>query len=102
MNWIDFSHRSYKAMSDSLEFRLLKYIVAVADASNFTRAAGSLFLAQPSLSKLIRDLEADIKISIFDRSRDGVRVTRAGEMIVAYARETLRVGHAALNLGRSF
>src|SRR5258708_1213950 len=38
-------------MSNSLEFRLLKYIVAVAETSNFTRAAERLFLAQPSLSK---------------------------------------------------
>ena len=58
-------------MSDSLEFRLLKYIVAVAETSNFTRAAERLFLAQPSLSKQIRDLEEEIKFPIFDRSRDG-------------------------------
>jgi DNA-binding transcriptional LysR family regulator len=77
-------------MSDSLEFRLLKYIVAVAETSNFTRAAERLFLAQPSLSKQIRDLEEEIRFPIFDRSRDGVRVTLAGEMIVAYAKETLK------------
>jgi DNA-binding transcriptional LysR family regulator len=77
-------------MSDSLEFRLLKYIVAVAETSNFTRAAERLFLAQPSLSKQIRDLEEEIRFPIFDRSRGGVRVTLAGEMIVAYAKETLR------------
>jgi DNA-binding transcriptional LysR family regulator len=77
-------------MSDSLEFRLLKYIVAVAETSNFTRAAERLFLAQPSLSKQIRDLEEEIRFPIFDRSRDGVRATFAGEMVVAYAKETLR------------
>jgi DNA-binding transcriptional LysR family regulator len=77
-------------MSDSLEFRLLKYIVAVAETSNFTRAAERLYLAQPSLSKQIRDLEEEIRFPIFDRSRDGVRVTLAGEMVVAYAKETLR------------
>ena len=52
-------------MSDSLEFRILKYIVAVAETSNFTRAAERLFLAQPSLSKQIRDLEEEIKFPIF-------------------------------------
>ena len=70
-------------MSDSLEFRLLKYIVAVAETSNFTRAAERLFLAQPSLSKQIRDLEEEIKFPIFDRSRDGVRITPAGEMVLS-------------------
>jgi hypothetical protein len=61
------SQRSAKAMSDSLEFRILKYIVAVAETSNFTRAAERLFLAQPSLSKQIRDLEEEIKFPIFYR-----------------------------------
>src|SRR5580704_11085365 len=77
-------------MSDLVEFRHLKYIVAVAETSNFTRAAERLFLAQPSLSKQIRDLEEEIKFPIFYRGRDGVRVTHAGEMVVAYAKETLR------------
>jgi Bacterial regulatory helix-turn-helix protein, lysR family len=44
-------------MSDIVEFRHLKYIVAVAEMANFTRAAERLFLAQPSLSKQIKDLE---------------------------------------------
>jgi DNA-binding transcriptional LysR family regulator len=61
-------------MSDSLALRLLKYIVAVAETSNFTRAAERLFLAQPSLSKQIRDLEEEIKFPIFDRIRDGMRL----------------------------
>lgn len=50
----------FKAMSDLVEFRHLKYIVAVAEAGNFTRAAERLFLAQPSLSKQIKDVEDEI------------------------------------------
>jgi DNA-binding transcriptional LysR family regulator len=88
-------------MSDSLEFRLLKYIVAVAETSNFTRAAQRLFLAQPSLSKQIRDLEEEIKFPIFDRNRDGVRMTPAGEMILAYARETLRAREELVTMARA-
>jgi DNA-binding transcriptional LysR family regulator len=71
-------------MSDSLEFRLLKYILAVAETLNFTRAAQRLFLAQPSLSKQIRDLEIDIKFPLFERSRDGIRITDAGRIVIAY------------------
>jgi DNA-binding transcriptional LysR family regulator len=88
-------------MSDSLEFRLLKYIVAVAETSNFTRAAERLFLAQPSLSKQIRDLEEEIKFPIFDRSREGVRITLAGEMVLAYAKETLRAREELLEMARA-
>jgi len=76
-------------MSDLLEFRHLKYIVAVAEAANFTRAAERLFLAQPSLSKQIKDLEDEIGFPIFDRTRDGVRSTPAGQMVINYAQEAL-------------
>ena len=88
-------------MSDSLEFRLLKYIVAVAEAANFTRAAERLFVAQPSLSKQIRDLEEELKFPIFDRSRDGVRLTHAGEMLFAYAKETLRSRDELVSMARA-
>ena len=88
-------------MSDSLEFRLFKYIVAVAETSNFTRAAERLFLAQPSLSKQIRELEEDIQFPIFDRGRDGVRITPAGEMVYAYAKETLRGREELLTMARA-
>ncbi|WP_263368560.1 LysR family transcriptional regulator [Edaphobacter bradus] len=77
-------------MSDSLELRLLKYIVAVAETNNFTRVAERLFLAQPSLSKQIRDLESAIGFPIFARDRNGVRITPAGEMVLAYAKEALK------------
>jgi DNA-binding transcriptional LysR family regulator len=92
---------SGEAMSDSLEFRLLKYIVAVAETFNFTRAAERLFLAQPSLSKQIRDLEDDIGFPIFDRTRDGVRITPAGEMVYTYAVETLRSREELLTLAKA-
>src|SRR5271154_3105683 len=88
-------------MSDSLEFRLLKYIVAFAETSNFTRAAQRLFLAQPSLSKQIRDLEEEIKFPIFDRRRDGVRITPAGEMVLAFAKETLKAREELVEMARS-
>ena len=76
-------------MSDLVEFRHLKYIVAVADAANITRAAERLFLAQPSLSKQVKDLEDEIGFPIFVRTRQGVRITPPGQMIVDYAQEAL-------------
>jgi DNA-binding transcriptional LysR family regulator len=79
----------FGAMSDLLEFRHLKYIVALAEAGNFTRAAEQLFLSQPSLSKQIKDIEDEIGFPIFIRTREGVRVTPSGQMMVAYAQEML-------------
>ncbi|HEY1901123.1 MAG TPA: LysR family transcriptional regulator [Terracidiphilus sp.] len=77
------------AMSDLVEFRHLKYIVAVAEAATITRAAERLFLAQPSLSKQIKDFEDMLGFPIFVRTRQGVRITPPGQMIVAYAQEAL-------------
>jgi DNA-binding transcriptional LysR family regulator len=87
---IDNSQQSTQAMSDSLTFRLLVYIKAVADTLNFTRAAQRLFLAQPSLSQQIRDLEEQLKFPIFKRGTSGVRLTDAGRLLVAYADTALR------------
>ncbi len=98
---IDGSHGAARAMSDSLEFRLLRYIVAVADTANFTRAAERLYLAQPSLSKQIKDLEEEIKFPIFHRDRSGVHVTPAGDMVLAYARETLKSRDELLAMARA-
>jgi DNA-binding transcriptional LysR family regulator len=61
----------------------------VAEAANITRAAERLFLAQPSLSKQIKDLEDEIGFPIFIRNREGVQITPAGQMIIAYAQEAL-------------
>ncbi len=77
-------------MSDSLTFRLLVYIKAVAAAQNFTRAASQLYLAQPSLSHQIRELESQLKLQIFERGGPSIRVTDAGRLLVAYADTALR------------
>jgi DNA-binding transcriptional LysR family regulator len=79
----------FDAMSDLVEFRHLKYIVAVAESATITRAAERLFLAQPSLSKQVKDFEDELGFPIFIRTRQGVRITPPGQMIVAYAQEAL-------------
>jgi len=76
-------------MSDSLTFRLLQYIKAVADTLNFTRAAERLYVAQPSLSQQIRELEDQLGFPIFARN-GGIRVTDSGRLLVAYAECALR------------
>lgn len=88
-------------MSDLVEFRHLKYIVAVAETANFTRAAERLFLAQPSLSKQIKDFEDEMGFPIFVRHRDGVRITTAGQMIVAYAQEALAARKEIVTMARA-
>lgn len=88
-------------MFDLVEFRHLKYIAAIAETLNFTRAAERLFLAQPSLSKQIKDLEDGIGIQIFVRHRDGVRITPAGQMIVSYAIEAVKARNEIIQAARA-
>jgi len=89
------------AMSVLMEFRHLKYIVAVAEIANFTRAAERLFLAQPSLSKQIKEFEDGIGIQIFLRNRDRVYITPGGQMIVSYAQEALRARDEIIKAARA-
>lgn len=73
----------------AMEIHQLRYFVAVAEARHFTRAARSLSLAQPSISKQIRKLEDELGAPLFQRGRDGVTLTRAGEALLAWARRIL-------------
>ncbi len=77
-------------MSDSLTFRLLRYISASAETLNFTRAAERVFVAQSSLSHQIGKLEDSINVLIFDRSQNGLKLTPAGQIVAAYAENTLK------------
>lgn len=88
-------------MSDLIEFRHFKYIIAVAEEENITKAADRLFVAQPSLSKQIKDLEDQIGFPIFIRNREGVGMTPAGQMIVAYAQDALSARAEILEMARA-
>ena len=88
-------------MCDLVEFRHLKYIAAIAATGNFTRAAERLFLAQPSLSKQIKELEDGIGIQIFVRHHDGVHITPAGQMIVSYAIEAVKARNEIIQAARA-
>lgn len=65
----------------------LKYLIEVADKGSINKAAGSLYISQPSLSNAIRDIENEIQINIFKRTNKGVRVTVEGAEFLVYARQ---------------
>jgi LysR family hydrogen peroxide-inducible transcriptional activator len=69
--------------------RQLQYVVAVADALSFRRAAESCHVSQPSLSSQIAELEAQLGVRIFERNKRRVLVTQAGRTIVERARRLL-------------
>lgn len=72
-----------------MEFRRLRYFVAVAEAGNFHRAAEQLHVAQSALSRHIRELERETGIALFERLPRGVRPTDAGRLLLADARRIL-------------
>jgi DNA-binding transcriptional LysR family regulator len=74
-----------------MELRHLRYFVAVAEALSFTKAAENLRLAQPSLTRQIKDLETEIGVRLFDRagkriSGKRISLTQEGESFLLDAR----------------
>lgn len=67
----------------------LRYIVAVAETGTITEAADKLFISQPSLTNAIRELEKEMKILIFHRTKKGIRLSKEGEDFLGYARQVL-------------
>ncbi|CAD5200413.1 transcriptional regulator CynR [Pseudomonas sp. FEN] len=70
--------------------RHIRYLLAVAEHRNFTRAAEALHVSQPTLSQQIRQLEDNLGAALFDRSGRGIRLTDAGEAYVRFARLALQ------------
>jgi DNA-binding transcriptional LysR family regulator len=80
---------------DTLETRELKYFMAVAEELHFGRAAERLGMAQPPLSRAIQQLERRLGVSLLERSRRGVSLTGAGEVLLHEGRAALDATDAA-------
>lgn len=72
-----------------MDLRQLRYFCAVAEVENFGRAAGVLHIAQPALSRQIRQLELEFGVDLFERMPRGVRLTAAGRQLLADGRRML-------------
>ncbi|WP_432845652.1 LysR family transcriptional regulator [Amycolatopsis sp. CA-161197] len=72
-----------------LEARHLRYVVAVADTLNFTRAAEQLNVSQPALSARVKAIERHLGVALFRRTTRSVTCTDAGARFVERAREIL-------------
>ena len=68
----------------------MKYAVEVARLGSLSKAAESLLIAQPNISRSIKELEADLGITVFNRSAKGMVLTPEGEEFIGYAQNILK------------
>ena len=68
----------------------LKYMITIAEKGSITEAAKELYISQPSLSGAIKDVEKEVKITIFNRCRAGVALTTEGMEFLGYARQVVQ------------
>jgi LysR family nitrogen assimilation transcriptional regulator len=80
-----------------MEIRQLRYLVHVAEAGSFSRAASVLGIAQPALSRQVHALEQELKQRLLIRDGRGVRPTEAGTRLLAHARSILGQVQEAAN-----
>ena len=72
-----------------MKLQQLRYVIQVAESGSLTAAAEKLFVAQPSLSKAVSELEREMDITIFTRSRTGVIPTEDGMRFLSRARQVI-------------
>ena len=77
----------------SLPFTLsqLQLVQAIADHGNFTKAADQLFISQPTASQRIHNLERDLDVILFHRSRQKIQLTSTGEILLSYSHRILNL-----------
>src|SRR5881394_1680012 len=84
-----------------MELRHLRYFVAVAEAENVSRAALTLHVSQPAVSRQIRDLEEELGFSLLERSAKSVRLTEAGRTFLKESRAVLQRAEEAVQAARA-
>ncbi len=77
-------------MQEPYEIRQLRYFLEVADAGSFSRAAKRLGVSQPAVSQQMRDLEASLRVTLFQRHGKRISLTSAGLVFQEHCRAILR------------
>ena len=84
-----------------MDLRDFQYFIAIAETGSFSKAAMAHTIAQSALSRRIRDLEADLGVSLFYRNGRGVVVTEAGATFLTRARSILASATPTLTMSKT-
>ncbi len=88
-------------MNFRFDLRHIKAFMAVAESLHFKKAADSLFITQPALSRLIKGLEESVGVELLARTTRQVALTEAGRLLLAECREVLRVLERGVHLAQA-
>lgn len=78
-----------------MDFRQLEILVRVAELGSFSKAAAALYLTQPTVSERVRSLEEELGVKLLDRQQRGASPTKAGQLLLEYARRVLQLQREA-------
>jgi DNA-binding transcriptional LysR family regulator len=78
-----------------MELRQLEYFIAVASEMNFSRAAQRVHVVQSALSTSVSKLEKELGVELFDRSKQQIKITPAGELFREHARRVIHTARLA-------
>ena len=78
-----------------MEIRQLEHFIAVASEMSFSRAASNAHVVQSALSMSVGKLEKELGVELFDRSRQQIKLTPAGELFREHARQVIHSAHVA-------
>lgn len=73
-----------------MDIQHLQYFVAVATHGNFTKAAQQLYVTQPTISKMVKSIEEELGVTLFDRSGKQVKLTDAGKVLLGQAQNIIK------------
>ena len=83
-----------------MELRHIHYFLVLAEEKSFTKAVQRLLIAQPPLSRQIKDLEEELGVELFHRSSKGVTLTEAGQKFRQYALQIEHLSNQSVEVVR--